>query len=101
MTSSSSLVVKPPSPEPRTNQFGHMRSIKMDFPRFDGSQALQWLHQAELFFKYYEISYFYLLKIASIHFDAPIIPWFHMLQKSGTIISWHSLAKAIKHTYGP
>lgn len=29
------------------------------------------------------------------------MPWFQMLQKSGTITSWHTLAQAIELAYGP
>ncbi|XP_039115571.1 uncharacterized protein LOC120251094 [Dioscorea cayenensis subsp. rotundata] len=79
----------------------HMRSVKMDFPRFNGSNALQWIYQAEQFFDYYDVSDAYRLKMASIHFDGPVVPWFQMLQKSGTITSWSVLAKAIESTYGP
>lgn len=27
--------------------FAHMRTIRLDFPRFDGSDVLQWIYQAE------------------------------------------------------
>lgn len=28
-------------------------SIKLDFPRFDGEEVLNWIYKAEQFFKYY------------------------------------------------
>lgn len=57
----------------KVSNIAPLRSIKMDFPRFDGSQALQWIYQAEQFFDYYEVSDFYRLKIASINFDRPVV----------------------------
>lgn len=73
----------------------------MDLNRFDGSNALQWIFQAEQFFDYYDISDAYCLKVAAIHFDGLVVPWFQMLQKSGAVPSWNTLAKAIETTYGP
>lgn len=73
----------------------------MDLSRFNGSNALQWIFQVEQFFDYYDISDAYWLKVATIYFDGPVVPWFQMLQKSGVVSSWNSLAKAIETTYGP
>lgn len=73
----------------------------MDLPRFDGTNALQWIFQSKQFFDYYDISYAYRVKVATIHFDGPVVPWFQMLQKSGATSSWNILAKAIENSYGP
>src|SRR4051812_27242731 len=31
------------------------RSVKLEFPRFDGSHAIEWIFKAEQFFEYYNI----------------------------------------------
>lgn len=101
ISSSQTLLQEPPISESRSIINSPLRSIKLDLPRFDGSNALQWLYHAEQFFDFYETSDFYRLKIASVHFDGPVVPWFQMIQKSGIVVSWKSLAKAIEQTYGP
>lgn len=78
-----------------------MRNIKIDFPRFGGTDALQWIFQAKQFFDYYAIPDNHRLKIASIHFDGPIVPWFERLQKSGKLTSWQVLTKSLEFNYGP
>jgi uncharacterized coiled-coil protein SlyX len=42
-----------PPPPPRPPPL-HARSVKLDFPRFDGSHALEWIFRATQFFDYYE-----------------------------------------------
>lgn len=100
-SSPATMMTEHASSENKVSNTNPLRSIKMDLPRFNGSQALQWIYQADQFFDYYEVSDFYRLKIASIHFDEPVVSWFQMLQKSGSIVSWKGLAKAIEETYGP
>lgn len=73
--------------------------LQLDFPRFDGSDALHWIFRAEQFFDLYDISDPYRVKIAAIHIEGEVIPWFQMLQKSGELVSWSSLTKAVEAAY--
>lgn len=57
------------------------RSVRVDFPQFDGEDVLNWIFKAERFFHYYDIHDPHRLEIAAIHFDGPVIPWFQMLMK--------------------
>lgn len=50
---------------------------------------------------YYRVSDPYRLEIASLHFDVPVVPWFQMLQKAGTVNTWSALAQALQEDYGP
>ncbi|GJU68618.1 ty3-gypsy retrotransposon protein [Tanacetum coccineum] len=51
-----------------------VRHVKLDFPRFDGSDPLNWLFHAEQFFTYYETPDIQRLTIASVHFEGSVIP---------------------------
>ncbi|XP_039120034.1 probable leucine-rich repeat receptor-like protein kinase At1g35710 [Dioscorea cayenensis subsp. rotundata] len=73
---SSVMVVQPPSrstaegshaSESRAIQPSLARSLRLDFPRFDSSDALQWIFIAEQFFDFYDISDPYHLKIVAVH----------------------------------
>ncbi|GKF14089.1 transposon ty3-I gag-pol polyprotein, partial [Tanacetum coccineum] len=78
-----------------------VRHVKLDFPRFDDSDPLNWLFRADQFFTYYETSDIQRLTIASVHFEGSVIPWFQMLQKANQIPTWDSLASAIEEHFGP
>ncbi|XP_014499211.1 uncharacterized protein LOC106760262 [Vigna radiata var. radiata] len=51
-------------------------NIKLDFPRFDGSDVLQWIFKEEQFFSYYNTPDDHRLTIAVIHLDKDVVPWF-------------------------
>ena len=46
-----------------------VRNVKLDFPRFDGSEVLQWIFKAEQFFDYYNTPDPQRLTIATIHIE--------------------------------
>lgn len=54
----------------------YARSVKVDLPRFEEENVLQWIFQVERFFKYYGVTDASRLEISSIHFDGPVVPWF-------------------------
>lgn len=78
-----------------------MKNIKIDFPRFAGGDALQWVFQTEQFFDYYGVPDDNRLKIASVHFGGPVVPWFQRMQKADILTSWQNLTKSLECTYGP
>lgn len=75
--------------------------MKLDFPKFDGFDPLQWLFRAEQFSSYYETSDAQKLTIVAVHFEGPVVPWFQMLQKANLIPTWAALAQAIEKQFGP
>ncbi|GJS59034.1 putative ankyrin repeat-containing domain, PGG domain protein [Tanacetum coccineum] len=86
----------------RNNQNSlQVRHVKLDFPRFDGSDPLNWLFRAEQFFTYYDTLNVQRLTIASAHFEGSVIPWFQMLHKANQIPTWDALASAIEEHFGP
>lgn len=57
--------------------------VKLDFPRFDGKDALDWLFKADQYFEYYDITDLQRLVIVVVHLDGEVLPWFQMLEKAG------------------
>jgi len=55
-----------------------VRNVKLDFPKFDGSEVLQWIFRAEQFFYYYNTPDEQRLLIASVHLEKEVVPWFQM-----------------------
>lgn len=58
-----------------------VRSVKLDFPRFDGKNVASWIFKAQQFFDYYNTPDSESLTIASVHLDQEIVPWYQMMQK--------------------
>lgn len=77
------------------------RTVKMSFPHFDGTDALNWLFKADQYFKYYEVPDAQRLVLASVHFDGDVLPWFQMLEKAGRLPDWNALSRAVEAQYGP
>ncbi|KAF7824324.1 Transposon Ty3-I Gag-Pol polyprotein [Senna tora] len=86
---------------PQPYQPFHTRSVKLDFPRFNGSDPLHWLFKAEKFFAYYETPDDQRVTIAAVHFEGVVVPWFQMMCKSSRFDSWVALSKAIEVEFGP
>ncbi|MCI43535.1 hypothetical protein A2U01_0064772, partial [Trifolium medium] len=53
-----------------------VRSVKLDFPRFDGKNVMDWIFKAEQFFDYYATLDCDRLIIASVHLDHDVVPWY-------------------------
>ncbi|BAT94618.1 hypothetical protein VIGAN_08123700, partial [Vigna angularis var. angularis] len=58
-----------------------VHSVKLDFPRFDGSDVLQWIFKVEQFFSYYNTPDDQRLIIAAIHLDKDVVPWYQMMTR--------------------
>lgn len=79
----------------------YTKSVKLDFPRFDGTDALHWIFKAEQYFKYYDIKDPQRVVIAAVHLEGDVLPWFQMLDKSGSVPNWFLFARAIETQFGP
>jgi len=78
-----------------------VRSVKLDFPRFNGSNVLEWIFKVEQFFTYYNTLNDHRLMIAAVHLDADVIPWFQMLTKNNPFHSWVGFTRALEMEFGP
>jgi hypothetical protein len=78
-----------------------VRSVKLDFPRFDGKNVMDWIFKAEQFFDYYATPDVDRLIIASVHLDHEVVPWYQMIQKNEPFTSWQQLTRALELDFGP
>lgn len=90
--------VQPPQP---TLQPFQMRNIKLDFPRFDGSEVTNWIFKAEQFFYFYETPDHHRLTIAAVHMEKAVVPWFQMISRNQPFQSWTMFTKALEMEFGP
>ncbi|KAJ1428448.1 Retrotransposon gag domain [Sesbania bispinosa] len=78
-----------------------VRNIKLDFPRFDGTDVLQWIFKAEQFFDYYKTPDDQRLTIAAIHLDKGVVPWFQMMSRNNPFHTWIGFTRALELEFGP
>ena len=78
-----------------------VRNIKLEFPRFDEKNVLEWIFRAEQFFDYYGTPDPDRLTIASVHLDKDVVPWFQMMQRSHPFHSWVEFTHALELDFGP
>jgi len=86
----------PPPPPPF-----HVWNIKLDFPRFDGFDLLQWIFKAAQFFSYYQTLDDQCLIIVAIHLDKEVVPWYQMLTCTNPFHSWITFTRALEMECGP
>ncbi|MCH79786.1 hypothetical protein A2U01_0000542, partial [Trifolium medium] len=79
----------------------HTRNVRLEFPRFNGSDALAWIFKADQFFDYYRTPDPERLTIAAVHLDHAVVPWFQMIQRETPFRSWQEFTRAIELEYGP
>jgi len=78
-----------------------VRNVKLDFPKFDGSNVFQWVFQAGQFFDYYATPDLQRLTIAAIHLKKDVVPWSQMMQKNNLFPFWKSFTRALEVEFGP
>jgi hypothetical protein len=73
----------------------HTKSIRLEFPKFDGEDPLNWCYKAEQFFDHYATPEIQRLKISSFHMEGTALIWFQELHKSNSFSTWEEFAKAL------
>jgi hypothetical protein len=96
------------SPEKQTHGAGlsnkplfQVRNIKLEFPRFDGTNVHEWIFRAEQFFDYYETPDLDRLTISSVHLDKDVVPWYQMVQRTHPFTLWIEFTRALELDFGP
>lgn len=77
------------------------RSVKIDFPKFDGTEPLQWLFRADQFFAYYHTPDDQRLTIAAVNMEGDAVAWYQLMLKHQLLPTWDTLAKAFAIEFGP
>ncbi|PNX64179.1 retrotransposon protein, partial [Trifolium pratense] len=70
-----------PTPIPTT-------SIKLDIPRFDGSDPLGWIFKVTQFFDYHLTPEDQRLRLASFYMEGEALTWFQWMHQNGQLLTW-------------
>ena len=77
------------------------RYVKLDFPRFDGTDVLHFIFKAEQFFDLHPTPEEQKIPMASLHLDREVVPWFQMMQRNNPFLSWQMFLHALEMEFGP
>lgn len=78
----------------------HTRTLRLDFPLFDGEDPEGWCYRASQFFEYYVIPDPKIFTIASFHMEGRALVWFQELRSGNGLTTWNEFLKALQARFG-
>jgi hypothetical protein len=78
-----------------------VRSLKLDFPHFDGENVSGWLFKVKQFFDFSNSPIEYKVPMASFYMDGDALVWFQDASDLGLFTSWEAFESAIQFRFGP
>lgn len=104
----STLATKSPEPSPTSPHHAspssppsHPPRVKLDVPRFDGSDPLGWIFKITQFFEYHHTPDHDRLTIASFYMDGRALAWYQWMAGNGQLSSWQSFLHALQTRFAP
>lgn len=87
----------PPGGSRGTADLGRLqiRSVKLDFPKFDRADPNGWLYKATLFFNFHKIAVNNRIQLASYHMGGQVLIWFQDLENSSCLYTWEGFVQAL------
>ncbi|XP_059456454.1 uncharacterized protein LOC132186493 [Corylus avellana] len=77
------------------------RSVRIEFPKFDGIDPSGWIYKANKFFHVHNTSDYQKFLLASIHMEGKALVWFQDMEMSGCLHNWTVLTQALLERFGP
>ena len=93
-----------PSPSPSSSsampipqiQSANPHRLKLDVPRFDGSDPSGWVFKITQFFEYHATPEAKRLTVASFYMDGPALAWFQWMARNHQLTTWSGFLQAIE-----
>lgn len=76
------------------------KPFKLDVPRFDGTDPLDWTIKVNQCFQFHQKPDNQRSTIASFHIEGPALPWFQWMQNNNFITSWQNLLHYLQARFG-
>lgn len=76
------------------------KTIRLDFPRFEGEDPEMWSCPAEQFFDFYNTPPNHRISISSFHMDGHALVWFRELRASNSLTTWEEFVRAMQIRFG-
>jgi hypothetical protein len=76
------------------------RSVRINFPKFDGSDHVGWIYKANNFFYFHRTPYNQMLMLASIHMEGKALVWYQDINMAGALLNWEVFTHALLDRFG-
>lgn len=70
--------------------------MKLEVPRFDGSDPSSWVFKITQFFEYHSTPDSERLTIASFYTEGPALAWFQWMMRNHQLTSWSNILQEIE-----
>lgn len=89
-----------------TNSFGNTggiqtRTMKLEFPRFDGANPTGWLFNAKRYFAYHQVPGAQWLAVASLKVEGEALDWYQWYTDYAPHATWKEFVEAMDARFGP
>ncbi|RVX18944.1 Retrovirus-related Pol polyprotein from transposon 297 [Vitis vinifera] len=105
--SSAGLLGPPPAPPPvpemgaGSNELATaLRFMKMEIPKFNGTDPHGWVFRVEEFFDFHGTPEPLRLRIVSFHMEGPAAGWYQWMKANNLLSSWKAFLLSLKHRFG-
>jgi hypothetical protein len=78
-----------------------LRSVRIDFPQFDGNDPTDWLYRVKQYVEFYNTSYRQLFRLIAIHMEGRALVWYQDICDSSQFHSWEGFTRAVLTRFGP
>jgi hypothetical protein len=75
--------------------------MKLDIPRFDGSDAMGWIFKITQFFEYHHTPDDQQMRIAAFYMEGEALSWFQWLHSNGQFLTWPLFLQALESRFAP
>ncbi|PNX98954.1 retrotransposon-related protein, partial [Trifolium pratense] len=88
----------PPPPPPHIHTIPRM---KLDVPKFDGSDAMGWIFKISQFFDYHQTPEEERLTVASFYMEGQALSWFQWMHRNNQLNTWFGFLQALETRFAP
>ncbi|MCI66148.1 retrotransposon-derived protein PEG10-like, partial [Trifolium medium] len=75
--------------------------LKLDVPRFDGTNPHGWIFKISQFFEYHRTPEEDRITVASFYLDGAALAWYQWMYRNGQIVSWNQFLLALELRFAP
>lgn len=88
-----------PTPSPPASLPNPRPHLKLEIPRFDGTDPVRWIFKATQFFDYQGTPNEDRITLASFYMDGSTLSWFQGMFRNGFITSWNALLQTLESRF--
>jgi hypothetical protein len=90
-----------PEANPRDTPHAARHVLKLDVPRFSGTDPHGWIFKITPFFTYHNTPEKERITVASFYLDGEALAWYQWLYTNGEIASWAQFLQALEFRFAP